>query len=197
MIEVNCEINGINEIINTLGKYETELPLCISRAINRSLEMVKTEQIRKTMEVYYVKKYKLTSGIYIFPANRVSLRGVVMSGGRTIGMNHFLLNPKTRPKRKRNQTVTGAIIKDGLKTLPNAFIAFRDKNLGAFERTGRFKKSKGKRKDEIKREIIKRLRGPSAPQMLGNLSILEYLQGYADEKFRMRLEHEINRVIGL
>jgi hypothetical protein len=29
------------------------------------------------------------------------------------------------------------------------------------------------------------------------LSILEYLQGYADEKFRMRLEHEINRVIGL
>ena len=37
----------------------------------------------------------------------------------------------------------------------------------------------------------------SAPQMLGNLSILEYLQGYADEKFRMRLEHEINRVIGI
>jgi len=37
----------------------------------------------------------------------------------------------------------------------------------------------------------------SAPQMLGNLSTLEYLQGYADEKFRARLDHEIDRVIGL
>ena len=47
MIGVKLETTGINEIINTLGKYESELPACISRAINRSLEMVKTEQIGK------------------------------------------------------------------------------------------------------------------------------------------------------
>ena len=71
-------------------------------------------------------------------------------------------------------------------------LAYHSGKLGAFERTGRFITKNGR-----KRETIKRLMSVSAPQMLGNLSILEYLQGYADEKFRMRLEHEIDRVIGL
>ena len=195
MIGVKVEATGINEIINTLGKYESELPGCISRAINRSLEMAKTEQIRKTMEIYYVKKNKLSSTINVFKSTKSSLKGEITSGGRPIGMDHFLLNPKTRPKSGRKM-VTGAIKRDGIKNLPNAFIAYYSGKLGAFERTNRFNIIEGKRK-KYKRAIIKRLRGPSAPQMLGNLSILEYLQGYADEKFKMRLEHEINRVIGI
>lgn len=189
MIEVNCEINGINEIINTLGKYETELPLCISRAINRSLEMVKTEQIRKTMESYHSQRNKLSSSINIFRTNKDKLQGSIISSGRVIGLDYFKLNPKVR---KKGRIVGVSVKKDGLKTLPNAFIAYHSGKLGAFERTGKFITKNGRR-----RETIKRLMSVSAPQMLGNLSILEYLQGYADEKFRMRLEHEINRVIGL
>lgn len=195
MIGVKLETTGINEIINTLGKYESELPACISRAINRSLEMAKTEQIRKTMEIYYVKRNKLSSTINVFKSTKSSLKGEITSGGRPIGMNHFLLNPKTRPKSGRKM-VTGAIKRDGIKNLPNAFIAYYSGKLGAFKRVNGFKEIQGKRKI-IKRQKIDRLRGPSAPQMLGNLSILEYLQGYADEKFRMRLDHEIDRVIGL
>ena len=38
--------------------------------------------------------------------------------------------------------------------------------------------------------------GPSAPQMLGEDSILEYLQGFMEEKLNMRLEHEIERLMG-
>jgi hypothetical protein len=195
MIGVKLEVSGINEIINVLGRYEAELPACISRAINRSLEMTKTEQIRKTMEIYYVKKNKLSSTINVFKSTKSSLKGEITSGGRPIGMDHFLLNPKTRAKSGRKM-VTGAIKRDGIKNLPNAFIAYYSGKLGAFKRVDGFKEIKGKRKI-IKRQKIDRLRGPSAPQMLGNLSILKYLQGYADEKFRMRLDHEIDRVIGL
>lgn len=195
MIGVKLEVSGINEIINVLGRYEAELPGCISRAINRSLEMAKTEQIRKTMEIYYVKRNKLNSTINVFKSTKSSLKGEITSGGRPIGMDHFLLNPKTRPKSGRKM-VTGAIKRDGIKNLPNAFIAYYSGKLGAFKRVDGFKEIQGKRKI-IKRQKIDRLRGPSAPQMLGNLLILEYLQGYADEKFRMRLEHEIDRVIGL
>lgn len=195
MIGVKVEVSGINEIINVLGRYEAELPACISRAINRSLEMAKTEQIRKTMEIYYVKKNKLSSTINVFKSTKSSLKGEITSGGRPIGMDHFLLNPKTRAKSGRKM-VTGAIKRDGIKNLPNAFIAYYSGKLGAFKRMDSFKEIQGKRKI-IKRQKIDRLRGPSAPQMLGNLSILEYLQGYADEKFRARLDHEIDRVIGL
>ena len=189
MIGVKVEAAGINEVINTLGKYERELPGCISRATNRSLEMVKTEQIRKTTESYFAQKSKLLSSVNIFKTSKSNLTGSIISSGRVIGLDHFKLNPKTRTKGK---IVQAAVKKGGYKSLPNAFIAYKSGHLGAFERTGKFITKNGR-----KRETIKRLMSVSAPQMLGNLSILEYLQGYADEKFRMRLEHEINRVIGL
>lgn len=189
MIGVKVEATGINEVINTLGKYESELPGCISRAINRSLEMVKTEQIRKTTESYFAQKSKLLSSVNIFKTSKSNLTGSIISNGRVIGLDHFKLNPKTRTKGK---IVQAAVKKGGYKSLPNAFIAYKNGHLGAFERTGKFITKNGR-----KRETIKRLMSVSAPQMLGNLSILEYLQGYADEKFKMRLEHEINRVIGV
>lgn len=189
MIGVKVEATGINEVINTLGKYESELPGCISRAINRSLEMVKTEQIRKTTESYFAQKSKLLSSVNVFKTSKSNLTGSIISSGRVIGLDHFKLNPKTRIKGK---IVQAAVKKGGYKSLPNAFIAYKSGKLGAFERTGKFITKNGR-----KRETIKRLMSVSAPQMLGNLSILEYLQSYADEKFRMRLEHEINRVIGI
>ena len=189
MIGVKLEVSGINEIINVLGRYEAELPACISRAINRSLEMVKTEQIRKTTESYFAQKSKLLSSINIFKTNKSNLTGSIISNGRVIGLDHFKLNPK---KRIKGKIVQAAVKKGGYKSLPNAFIAYKSGHLGAFERTGKFITKNGR-----KRETIKRLMSVSAPQMLGNLSILEYLQGYADEKFRARLDHEIDRVIGL
>ena len=128
MIGVKLEVSGINEIINVLGRYEAELPGCISRAINRSLEMAKTEQIRKTMEIYYVKRNKLSSTINVFKSTKSSLKGEITSGGRPIGMDHFLLNPKTRPKSGRKM-VTGAIKRDGIKI---------DRNTGATEKGGKF-----------------------------------------------------------
>ena len=77
-----------------------------------------------------------------------------------------------------------AVVKKGEGgTLPNAFIAYNDGRLGAFVRTS------------SARLPIKRLKGPSAPRMLGEMSILEHLQGFVEEKFNMRFEHEIERLL--
>nr|DAS86665.1 MAG TPA: minor tail protein Z [Caudoviricetes sp.] len=189
MITARLNIDGLEKSISGIERYKKELPACIARAINRSLEMVKTEQIRKTMESYSVQRAKLSSTINIFKSSKDNLTGNISSRGRAIGLDHFKLTPKTR---KRKASVKASVMKTGYKALPHAFIAYHSGKLGAFERTGEF----GFRGNS-KREHIRRLMGPSAPQMLGNLSILEYLQGYADEKFRMRFEHEIDRVIGL
>ena len=67
--------------------------------------------------------------------------------------------------------------------------------MGAFERSGNFKSITLKNGKTSKRETIKRLMSPSAPQMLGEMSILDYLQGFAEEKFNMRFEHEMGRLI--
>ena len=37
--------------------------------------------------------------------------------------------------------------------------------------------------------------GLSAPQMLGEMSILDYLQGFMEEKFNMRIDYELGRIL--
>ncbi|HEY4534274.1 MAG TPA: phage tail protein [Fusobacterium sp.] len=178
---ITVDLKGIEKIIENNRTLQKELPGCISRAINRSLEMVKTEQIRKTQEHYHIKRTKLFSTVNIFKSSPNILQGRIVSGGRPIGLDHFKLTPNKRLKKRKILQVE--VERTGLKSLPNAFIAYHSGKLGAFIRTTE------------KRYSIKRLTGPSAPQMLGNISILEYLQGYADEKFNMRLDYEVNRVM--
>lgn len=191
------EIDGFDETIRNLGEFQKELPSCISRALNRSLEMTKTEMLRKTTGQYTVKRSKLTKTINLFKSTESNLNGSIYSSGERIGLDHFKLTPKKHLYRKG---VKVAVRKGPLKSITSekAFIAYSDGKLGAFVRTGKIGITKSRRTGKKRKQsTIRRLRSLSAPQMLGELSILEYLQGYADDKFRIRLEHEIDRVIGI
>lgn len=190
MVKVEIDTNGIDEIIKKYKDDCNRIPENVSRAINRCLEMTRTEMIRVAKKKYTVRGNKLRNSINIFKSTKNNLSGAIVSSGKTLGLDHFKLTPKVRVKRRRILKVE--IIRGGLKALPHAFIAYKDGRLGAFERTGRFREIVGKRKT-IKRETIKRLRTTSAPQMLGNKDTISYLQGYATEKFEQRLIHEIER----
>lgn len=178
---IAVRLNGLDETLLSLSSVQKELPGCISRALNRSLEMVKTEQVRRAVKKYNVKSSKILSTVNIFKSSNSTLEGKIISGGRSIGLDYFKLTPKKRLERRR--TVQAEVKRTGLKSIPNAFIAYRSGKLGAFVRTSESSFP------------IRRLVGPSAPQMLGNQSILDFLQGYTDEKFRIRLDHEIDRVM--
>lgn len=175
------QLEGVNETLLTLSSIKEELPGCISRALNRSLEMVKTEQARRTMAKYRVKNSKILSSMNVFKSSKATLEGRVVSGGRPIGLDYFRLTPNTRGKKKK--IVKAEVKRTGLKEIPNAFIAYHSGRLGAFVRT------------TDTSYPIRRLMAPSAPQMLGNTSILDYLQGYAEDNFQKRLEHELGRVM--
>ena len=185
MLNIKLDESNLRQIENVLETMPNQLSSAIARAINRSLAMTKTEQLKRTTSMYTIARGKLAESINVYNASSGNLTGKIYSSGKVIGMNHFKLNPKRRPKGKK--IVTVSIKKDGMKSVPNAFIAYHDGRLGAFERSGNFKTSK--------RETIKRLMSPSAPQMLGEMSILDYLQGFAEEKFNMRFEHEMGRLI--
>lgn len=191
------EIDGFDETIRNLGEFQKELPSCISRALNRSLEMTKTEMLRKTMEKYTIRRNKLDNTVNLFKSTKSNLNGSIYSSGKRIGLNHFKLTPQKHLYRKG---VKVAVRKGPLKSITSekAFIAFKDGFLGAFVRTGKIGITKSRRTGKKRKQsTIRRLRSLSAPQMLGELSILEYLQRYADDKFRIRLDHEIDRVIGI
>ena len=192
MLKIEMNSDKVNEILEKYKDESNNIPVCISRAINRTLEMTKTEMIRTANKKYTVKSSKLRNSINIFKSNKRSLNGSVVASGKSIGLDHFKLSPKVRIKRKRILKVE--IIRGDIKMLPHSFIAYRNGRLGAFERTGNFREIPGKRK-MIRKETIRRLLSTSEPQMLGQKDTISYLQGYAEDKFIDRLIHEIERGI--
>ena len=181
MLNIKLDESNLRQIENFLELMPNQLPGAIARAINRSLAMTKTEQLRSSTSMYTIARGKLAESITEYKASSGNLTGKIYSSGKVIGLDHFKLSPKTRSKRKK--MVSASVKKGGMKSLPNAFIAYNDGRLGAFKR----KTSSA--------FPIERLMGPSAPQMLGEMSILDYLQGFAEEKFNMRFEHEMGRLI--
>ena len=179
MFDIKLDPRQLEKVESALSQFPDKFPKAVAFAVNRSLAMTKTEQMRRTTAMYTVARGKLAESINVFNANPGNLVGKINSKGGMIGLDHFKLNPKTRRK-----TMVSAVVKKGEGgDLPNAFIAYSDRRLGAFTReTG-------------KSLPIKRRMGPSAPQMLGELSILDYLQGFMEEKFNIRIDHELGRIL--
>lgn len=181
MFEIKLNENNLRTLEHNLDGLKNKLPQVTARAINRSLEMTRTEITRKVMDKYNVKKRDLVETMKMRKANGGNLEGTLISRGNLLGLDHFKLTPKKRTKNKKKVSVS--VKKDGYKLIPNAFIAYHDGRLGAFVRTT----------DE--RLPIKRLKGPSAPQMLGEMSVIDHIENYAQEKFNSRFEHEIGRLL--
>lgn len=179
MLEIKFDPGRLQDIEKLLSETPQKLPKATALAINRSLEMTRTEQVRQAKSKYTIKRSDLLADLKIVKANSNTLYGSIESRGSVIGLDHFKLAPRTRNKKRVKAGVKG----HSMKHIPNAFIAYHDGRLGAFVRTGE------------KKLPIKRLKGPSAPQMLGETTIQEYLQGFAEEKFNMRFEHELGRLL--
>lgn len=182
MFEIKIDESQLRFIESNFDNLKGKMPNALANAINRSMEMVKTEALRQATSKYTIKKGELSDSIKFTRSSGGNLTARIVSTGSVIGLDHFKLTPKTRGKYKK---IVNSIVKKGEGgSIPNAFIAYSDGRLGAFKRKS------------TKRLPIERLMGPSAPQMLGEDSILEYLQGFMEEKLNMRLEHEIERLMG-
>lgn len=181
MFDIKIDENQLRLIESNFDNLREKIPNAMANAINRSMEMTKTEALRQATAKYTIKKGELSNSINFTRASAGNLTARIVSRGSVIGLDHFKLTPKTRGKYKK--TVTSTVKNGEGGSLPYAFIAYSDGRLGAFKRTSQ------------SRLTIERLMGPSAPQMLGEDSVLEYLKGFMGEKLNMRLEHEIERLI--
>ncbi|CAM3107658.1 MULTISPECIES: phage tail protein [Streptobacillus] len=170
----------VESTVKEFEKAPKELKKAISFAINRTLVMVKTRQLKSATDEYSVKRKDLSKNLNLKKSTTSTLNGVINVVGSPLGLDHFKLVPRFRSK---NKVVRAAVKRGATKVLPNAFIAYHNGFLGAFSRVG---------KSSLP---IKRLKGPSAPQMLGGSTIIEKLQGFAESKLKERLEHEIRRLI--
>ncbi|MGO4890294.1 phage tail protein [Anaerobacillus sp. MEB173] len=171
----------LNDVQERLGGFHKKAPNAITNALNRGITNMNSNTKKEVRKDYNIKASDVNPTLKVTRASRSTLGGEVRSNGEVIGLDKFKVSPKTiNPKRKT--PIKAAVKKGSAKSLASGFMA--DIN-GAkvFKRTGK------------KRLPIKRLFGPSVPQMLENERVREEIHSKGQETFEKRLEHEISRIL--
>lgn len=174
---------GIERAERLLTYIPKGVETAVPRAINRAMESARTAAVTKAREEYTVKAKAVRSTIKLTRANASNMTGVITSTGSPIPLYDFKVNPKTVNGRRRSPIRVS--VKHGQQTsLNRAFIArLGSGKTGVFERLGK------------SRLPIKMLYGPSAPQMLENDNVAEFIEKTAVETMNKRLDHEIGRLL--
>lgn len=179
---VDVDKKMVKEIEKRLGDMNRRAPNAISNALNRAMNNVSSNISKEVRKEYVIKAKDVRETIRKTRATRSNLSATVISRGGAIPLDRFRVSPKTvQPRRKKPIRVE--VKKDGLKELLGAFVA-NINGIKVFKRVGK------------KRLPIKRLFGPSVPQMLDNEEVRDKIEKQGQEMFEKRLDHEINRILG-
>lgn len=182
MININFDRRTQRELEQRLGSFTRRAPNAISNAINRAVTNVNSNIKKEVRTEYNIKAKDIQATLTKTRATRTSPSGEVISTGNLIGLDKFKVSPKTVNPRRKVPIKVG-VKKDGLKEVVGAFVA--DINgIKVMERKGKA------------RLPIKRLFGPSIPQMIDNVGVREKIINEGQQMFLNRFEHEINRILG-
>lgn len=178
---VEADKKMIANVSERLGEFEKQAPAAISRSLNRAVTNVRATARKEVRQTYNIKAGDVSETIKVQRSTKSDLRAEVRSKGSPIGLDKFKISPKTiNPKRKTPIKI--GVKKGTMARVMGAFVA--DINgPKAFERTS------------SSRLPIKRLFGPSVPQMLDNKKVSETVRKQGRETFDKRLEHEIERIL--
>lgn len=200
MIEAHIEINDadIRYIRERLGQLGDKTPNVLSRAINRTVNSIKTEMKRETAKKYNILKRDVVATLDERKATSKKLFGYVKSTGAVIPLSKFKVSPQrlvTYDDGEPNPThYSAAVFKGGtLKALnhsPKAFIAVMPNgHCGVYERTG----TKSRKNPD--KELIAQRFGPSVPHMLKNEYIISEIKSKAQSTLQKRIDAEINYIL--
>ncbi|MFT5872813.1 MAG: hypothetical protein ACI8WT_001750 [Clostridium sp.] len=179
---ITIDSNKLKEVEKQLGQFKGKAPSAISRALNRAAANAKTNASKKAREKYIIKSSDIKSSINVSKATKSNLGAAVVSKGERLGLHKFKVSPKIPRPKNPPKGLKISVKKGSGKKLLHAFIA--DINGGkVFERTSK------------SRLPIRQLYGPAIPQMLGNISIKNYIESESAKVFNERLDHEIKNIL--
>jgi len=162
-----------------LGKMRHKVPDVISKALNRAVEATKTQAVKKTAGIYYLKQTDIRGKIKVYKSSKTSLRASAVSADRKLPIEAFKIRPN-KPKPKKPPLIMVEIHRGKPKLFPGAFVI---PNLKVYERLGK------------ERYPIKRIWGPAIPQLIGGKKIRVDVQIESQKTYEKRLDHEIKRVL--
>ena len=150
----------------------------VASALGRTSTGLVTDAVKGTTKRYYAKSSEVRKNVFVKRATADSLLSTIAVRGRRKPIADYRLVPSS-PTPGRRPNLRGAVKKDGLKSLGDAFFV---KGKPYFREA-----------DGSLRSII----SPSIPQIVKNAETVAEIEKGARERFEKRLDHEILRLLGV
>ena len=160
-------------------------PRAVSRALNRTLEFMRTESVDQTKKRYFVKAGDVRKTITLKKSNSGNLFGAMVSRSPRRTLADYKITPRSPNLGKRK--LMGAVKQEGgLKTLPQGTFLISTPNTGVLPFI-RVRKGKWG---------IQKVMSPSIPQIVKNTETYWTVQRKAQNIFEKRLKHEVLSILG-
>ncbi len=183
---ISISVKGENAVREALRGSPKKVNLVLSRAVNRTVTNVKSNISKQVRAEYVIKASDVKNSLHITKATASRPCAVVRSAGKKIDLTKFRISPKEPSPQNPPRGGYKVQIKkgEGLKAVDRGFLAYAKGSIGFFQRIG------------SSREPIKRLMGPSIPEMINHPKIIDYVEEQAGNMLESRLAHELERVMG-
>lgn len=181
---IELKLDQIKVIEQVLKNTPKQVPLVVSRAINRAAYSGRTQAGKSVRKEYEVKHRTVISTIKVKKASPNDLQADFRSKGETLKLMDFKVRPG-QPDPNRKNPINVTVRKNASKIFLGGFVAqMKSGHMNVFSRQSE------------KRFPIKGHYGPSVPQMIGNEDVIEEVETQASNTLESRLIHEINRLVG-
>ena len=168
---------------NALSHIKGAFPRAVASAANRTLEGLRTDAVSETKNHYFAKSGDIRKTLTLKRASAANLSGAMVSKGSRRSLAEYKLTPSA-PRKGRRTALKGAVKRDGLKSLGDAFLVRLGGKYRPYSRTG------------TGRWSIEPLISPAIPQIIKNEETVKAMEKGAEQRFSKRLDHEVMRMLG-
>lgn len=190
MINMQISDDALAKANAALKKILADSPTAVARAVNRTMDGLRTDAVSETHKRYFVKSKDVRASLSFRKASPGNLMGAMVSKGKRHSLADYQLKPST-PRAGDRVPLKGAVKREGgLKSLGPAFLVKRKG--GRYFPFYRIGGGNGNRNKGIQSLI-----SPSMPQIIKNKETVRAMEEGAEKRFSVRLEHEVMRLRGV
>ena len=186
MIEINT--SGIEKAVELIQHIPGAARKAQKRAISRALKGAQKDAWKKIKERYAIGRGAGKSHFTDTMRTRITdTGGVFSSKGRVNDLAYFKTKPTKVPKRRpaKGKYLWSQVVKGQGGSIAHAFLArMKSGHLGVFVR--------GKHGESMSSLPIRKLAGPSTPQMLGSPSVSEFIVKGIEQRLDKTMQHEVD-----
>ena len=201
LVRLDGDGDAVKKAQAVLSGVEGGIEKAVMRSMNRALSSGKTALVKGVKSTYEVNDEPVRDAVKVRRASVTRLAGSIDVKGKALSARHFAHDPAGKDTTgSSRKTVRIAIKKGKTSALKTGFIWDggwgTEKHAIYLRSGGKVRATKGRHAGKkYMVEKLKKMTGPSVPQMAGNEEVSEAVEKRVQEIFERRLTHETNRIL--